>query len=382
MLHKTLRKNMIFIFILTLIITVSGSFTQILNQDKPEKGTWDFKLEKIWQAEKPGDEEFGRPAELRATSVGTLVMHDFMNKKSYIFNNNGEFVTSFAGQEQNPGYVEMYINCFIADKYIVASSPQSLYFYSPDGKYIKTMPNNIFANFPYVFLSDDEFLGGPGSLANLIGKTVIIKSTNCSTGDAKTFCELPANKELTKEGSGGQAPPFVILGVTPQLSIAGDRENGKLYYGRTDEYNIHISDLKGKEFGNFTLERDRKKFTEEDKQEFIAQLGLPEEQAKPMLALLPDKLSHFFKILVNNGLIYVIAVDEVSQKLNKLHIDIFSPEGKYLYRSLIDFGDKLFFKNPENIVFQGKYLYAILYSSDSEKKSLEKFKISLPRRQN
>ena len=361
-----------------LLLFIEMTSAQTINKDKPIHGTWDFKLKKVWTVEKPGNEDFGRPAELRGSNDGTLVIHDFVNKKSYIFNERGEFITAFANQDQNPGYVERYLNCFISDNHIIITSPSDLYFYTMDGKYVKTLPNNPFINFPYVFLSDNEFLGGPGSLANLIGKPVVIKSTNCSTGDAETFYELLANKKISEEKSGGQAA-MVILGVTPQMSIAYDKKNKLLYCGRTDDYKICISDLNGKSIGNFSLDRERKKISAEEKKNIFSGSSIPEEQLKSIIASIPDELAYFFKILVNNGLIYVFAVDEFNNKQNKLHIDIFSPDGKYLYKGFIDFGNNIFFRNPENIFIQGDHLYVILNSMDTDKKVFEKYRISIPR---
>ena len=156
------------------------------------------------------------------------------------------------------------------------------------------------------------------------------------------------------------------------------KKNKRLYCGRTDDYKIYVSDLNGKSIGNFSLDRERKKFSEEEKKNIFSGSSIPEEQLKSIIASIPNELAHFFKILVNNGLIYVLAVDEFNNKQNKLHIDIFSPEGKYLYKGLINFGNNLFFRNPENVFIQGDHLYVILNSMDTDKKVFEKYKISIP----
>lgn len=58
---------LIFVFILS---------ADIENPDKPKKGIWDFKLERIWQIERAGEDVFGRPFSLLVSEEGYVYLYD------------------------------------------------------------------------------------------------------------------------------------------------------------------------------------------------------------------------------------------------------------------------------------------------------------------
>jgi hypothetical protein len=78
-----------------------------------------------------------------------------------------------------------------------------------------------------------------------------------------------------------------------------------------------------------------------------------------------------------NGLVYVFQ-DNFGINWDNQQIDIFSPEGKYLYRSVIkpDNGSHIYF-SPNNFLIKNGHMYAVLEDGEGEI-VIVKYKITLP----
>ena len=361
------KKSRITVLITVLFFMSLTLSAQVINQDKPEKGTWNFNLKKVWEVDQAGTESFRMPAEMRVSKNEEIVFRDFMGNKSFLFDKDGKFIKSFAAGGSEPGQVKRYLNCFSSEENIVIGEPDKLHFYNFKGEYEKSFPNNLFARFPLAFLDKHRFIYVEGLPE---GKPVL-KSLDISSGDESVFYEFP-------EGEKSARSNMLVLGVTPQLRMAADIKSGQFYFGRNDEYNIHVSDKNGREIRNFALDRKRKQLTEEIKRKSFENSRMPKAQLEALIKSLPDKLAQFFTLQFNDGLIYVFPVNQFERRLNKLQIDIFSPEGEYLYVSHINFENDEFFGNPENLTFFDNHLYVILKREDGKKSVLCKFEISLP----
>ncbi len=363
-----------FIFFVVLIM-VSLSFAEVKNPDKPLRGEWDFNPQKIWEVNRVGDKPFERPSELRASSDEMLYFHDFDHKVSYIFNHRGEFINSFAKQGEASGEVDRYINCFTAGDKVIIGTPNKLHFYTREGTFIKSYENNLFERFPLLFVSEDEFLYSPRVGSNIAEDKVKIIRKNLKTGEEVGWDEFSMAKGK-KSPEGGMA--LVILGLTPQIKMGFDPDLNRIYYGRSDDYSIHVDELTGKRLFTFTLDRERKTVTEEDKWRHFEQTRLPKERIEKILPSLPNFLTYFMRIQVVKGLIFIFSTESLDRRQEKLAIDIFSPEGKYLYRSYLKFGDgPPSYTHVEKVVIRNTHLYALLESKEGMT-SLAKYKIDLP----
>ena len=68
----------------------------------------------------------------------------------------------------------------------------------------------------------------------------------------------------------------------------------------------------------------------------------------------------------------------LDRKQDNISVDIFSPEGKYLYRSLLQLGDETpLYTHVEKVIIRGNHCYALL-EDGSGKSIFAKYKISLP----
>ena len=78
---------------------------EVKNPDRPLKGKWNFKPEHVWTIDEAGDDSLARPRALLVSDNGTVYVYDPKNRKNYIFNNEGQFIKSFARRGEGPGEV-------------------------------------------------------------------------------------------------------------------------------------------------------------------------------------------------------------------------------------------------------------------------------------
>lgn len=366
-------KKRIILFIALIMISLLSA--EVNNPDKPLKGEWDFNPQKIWEVDRVGDKLFERPSELRSSPDEMLYLHDFDHKESYVFDHSGGFIKSFAKQGEASGEVDRYINCFIAGDKVVIGTPNKLHFFSREGRFIKSYENNLFERFPLVFVSEDEFLYSPRVASHSAEDIEKIVRRNLNTGEEVGFVEFSIAK---REKSPTSGMSLVILGLTPQIKVGFDTDSERIYYGRSDDYSIHVAGLTGKRLFTFGLDRERKTVTDEEKRRHFEQARLPEERIEKILPSLPNYLTHYMRIQVVKGLVFVFSTESLDRLQEKLPIDVFSPEGKYLYHSCLKFDDgSPLFTHVEKVVINNTHVYAILESKEG-RSVLAKYKIDVP----
>ena len=207
------------------------------------------------------------------------------------------------------------------------------------------------------------------------GDKIELMSLDLRSKQDKVFAEFSVSVG-EKAGPGGS--PVVVLGLTPQVKIGFDPGAQRLYYGRSDDYTIHISEASGKKLFSFVLDRERKKTTDEDKRKHFEKSRIPKDRIEKIIPTLPDVLTHFMRIQVVKGLIFVYSTESLERQQAKIAIDIFSPEGKYLYRSSLMFGGETpLYTHVEKVIIRGNHCYALL-EDESGKSIFVKYKISLP----
>ena len=343
--------------------------------DQPRHGDWEFNLKKVWEIDQVNGAPFVKPGELRISRTGNLYFHDFERRESYALNPSGRFISGFAAEGRAPGEVSRYINCFTAGEQVVIAAPRKLHFFTGEGEFIRAVSNDLFQRFPLVFLSESEFLFVPGALTDVRGDTVRIRRSNLVTGAETVLDELPVLRE--ERG----APGVVVVGLTPQVWMGHDEDTGRLYYGKNSEYTIRVADSSGQKLPAFGLNRVRATVTDAEKRAHFEYFGMPKDRMERLVKRLPNELAYYHRIQVNAGLVYVFVVKGIGHRHESQQIDIFDPEGTYLYRAEVRFGDgKHIFGKPDNLRIKGRYLYVIL-EDDTDKITIAKYEIALPTRQ-
>lgn len=328
-------KMIIRFFSLTVLAVVL--FAGIDNPDKPVKGEWNLKPEKIWETESAGPDIFGEIQNIDMAEDGRVYVLDSKNYKIYSFDGNGKFLSAFGKRGEGPGEfrtVRMGRQIFVVQENLVFVERGRLHQFSLDGKYNKTVifPAQLR---PRVFVTPDRFISAPSAVDDPRQKETPITLYNTNDKQSKVIAHFrPFDRATATESSSDQQVTIgIVIGdITPVMELA--YRSDKIYYGMTSEYRLHIADTDGKILNQFGIpERTPRKVSQKVIDDLKGQLrDVPSEFLKRILDGLPSHASYFFSIVVGPGdEIYTFVSDPDSTSGKQ--IDIFSPDGKYMYRS-------------------------------------------------
>jgi hypothetical protein len=363
-----------FIFILVLTPFLFSSVVE--NPEKPVKGDWDLKLTKEWAVDRAGEEVLAVPSQLRISEDGTLYFHDSKNEKSYIFESSGNFKKSFGEKGEGPGEVKRHLTLNLINDLVIVGDQDRLHYFTKDGKYIKSVPNMVFTRHPQFFLNEDEFFYAPQSVVGLPNNKGNISVYNLKTKTERVIKEFSVFEGGVVYDKDAGALFIIVEGLTPAMILGF--ENNKLYYGMNSRYVINVVDLNGKPLNSFSLSREKIKLSQQKKREHFKDLSsrMSGENLEKLIRSLPDELGYFHRIQPINGFIYVFTAGFGFHRESQ-QIDVFSPEGKYLYRSIISFG-KNFSIMRTDLEITKNHLYVVL-EDDMGEATVAKYKITLPK---
>jgi len=362
--------------VLLMLVTTAQVFPEVVNKDKPQRGEWDLKLEKVWEVGRAGDAVLGRPQGMLVTDDGTLYLNDEANRIDHIFGPDGAFVGSFAKRGEGPGEVQRHGRFFFSGDKVIIPDVGRIHYFSREGKYLTTVHRDCE---PHAFVDENRLIDAPLSAVFLPEGKGKIALCDLRSGKDTVISEFSAFEGGVAR-SGGDVVADVIVPVFSPLMTIG-YSGGRLYWGMNDRYRIHVTGLDGRDIGSFSVDRKKTKVSPKDKREYFKTDRMPADMLKQIVDSLPDEVTCFHRIEVHNGLIFVFVtdIDLDNKMLRTRQIDIFSPEGQYLYRARLDFGkDRVHLFSPlQNMVIQNGCLYAVL-QDEKDDVLVAKYRISLP----
>ena len=249
---------------------------------------------------------------------------------------------------------------------------EELIIFSHDGKYQQTRKIliNKYGNYIKTYIDADNFLFFSSEEDNK--KENLLGTYNLITNRLKKITTLLKDKTFYVEDYNLTLPDRDVLATT-----IFTYNKGKILFGRNDKYLINILDMKTKKTTSFSIiGRKGNKFTKQSKQKNFSFLKsyLKKKHIKQLVRNCPDRLTYFSKIIVDKkGLIYVFVPD--FEKENSYDLDIFSPQGKYLYHSIIKIPEE--FNRISNLSINGNSIYCKAEDESGEIK-LVKFFITQP----
>jgi hypothetical protein len=346
------------------------------NPDRPARGEWDFKLQKVWAIESAGESVFAEIRQLGVADSGRVYVHDRKNKKYYIFSPGGEFLKAFGKKGEGPGEIKWIEQArfFLVDDQVLIGDSNSIHYFSADGDFIRSVRNSYFQRRPGLFISKSEFLSAPLLMVDTRGKDAAIKLYNLESGKEKVITGFNAFKGGVAR-SGGMVIALVARGLTPMMILGFS--DGRLYYGMNDSYRIAVTGLEGKEITTFGIQRQARTISDDKKREFFSRRDsrTPKNMLDKIVKSMPNRLTFFDSIEVHNRLIYVVVSQLSSEEQDNRKIDIFSPEGKYLYRGVVKVEEG--FSITAGPVIKNQHIYLALEDEEGMVR-LVKYKVVLP----
>lgn len=361
---------------------VLGEVKEIKNEDKPLKGEWNFQLQKEWAVDSAGETVLLSPTNIEVDSDGNIFILDRRNNQFFVFGPDGKLLRTFARKGEGPGELKMPFSFFLKGDQVIAQEFDSLHFFTRQGVYKKTF-KNIKRFDPKEFIDENRFFAIQEPV-NQGEKGDALEIFDMSTGQRTPFAQIVAEKALSATSNLGGNQRMVLnikdSATTPMVEVAYDG-NDIVYYGKSDKYQVFKSDLKGKVQLSFSIpERKPRPISMEFKKKRIDGIKvnggkIPDDMAKQIIAGMPDVCTQFSRILVDKetGLIYISVTD--LERESGRQIDIFSPDGRYLYRASIELKDGDTFVGGYAI--HGDSLVVFIEDEEGEN-ALVKYKIKKP----
>lgn len=368
-------------FMLLIGLTTIPFFAQVKNPDKPQKGNWDFKIQKMWEIENTGEDVLGIVQNIVTAKDGRVYIADSKNFKTYIFSKDGKFISAFGPKGEGPGEIKKYgkgDQLFEVNGSIIFADPGKLHYFSLEGQYKKSILISSSLK-PRAFISEDVFFSVPLTINDTNKKEVNIVMYNINDKSEKTITSFLPSESSGKEKMTEKGQLLKVLveapNVIPKMMLATG--NGKVVYGMSDSYRINILDLKNKENIDFTIEdRTREKVPDKFKKDLTKALEeLPPEMSRDIINAVPEKVTFYQHISIDgNGMIYAFV--SVPVNTNHQSIDIFSPKGIYLYSSKFEVEDGLEI-NPDFIYQKDNRLILVVEDKEGNVKVI-KYTLKLP----
>jgi outer membrane protein assembly factor BamB len=374
---KTKKKTMMSGILVVIFILVGYLGAAVVeNKNQPAKGDYVFRLEPLWHTDSAGDKPFANVVELPVADSGHVFCRDLKNKEYYAFDKNGKYIATFGTPGQGPGEVKDCGSGSIAavgDKVLIEDVDRILY-YTMDGQFIRSVLNNRNTRPAAVFLNENEFISAPTTITGIGDTMAKMQYVNLKTGEVKLITDFTIFKGGFIRDGNAQAVA-VIPTITPVMVVG--KLGNNLYFGMNDKYELFITDLNGKETGSFNLERKRNKVSVKDREDVMLKLGkghAPDDLLKQLAQRLPEEETYFAGITSYNNMLYIYKSHFV--RGNQQQIDIFSPEGKYLYRAFVKVKDGYSILAGPN--FSNGHIYMALEDEDGEV-TINKYKTVFPK---
>jgi hypothetical protein len=226
-----------------------------------------------------------------------------------------------------------------------------------------------------LFLNEHEFVAVPLGIFEVTDFKAQIKRINLVSGQETAIADF----EIFQGGigrAGKMVGSLIVPGLTPLMTVGYG--NGRLYFGRSDIYRIQITDMSGKLLDTFSLDRGKKRMPDDIKKKYFGRYSSMSKQAlDQIIETTPNETTFFSRIETHKGLIYVFVPDIARH--NRQKIDIFSPEGRYLYRGNLAIEANLTMMEPQvyNPYIKDEFLYVSVMDENDNVKII-KYRISMP----
>jgi hypothetical protein len=329
------------------IVEING-VRHILNPAMPLKGNVELQVEKIREVNPYKIPDVGMRAYGSARSDdGELLLFDLNSGESHHFGKDGRYLGRLIRQGQGPGEFPPYCGLtlhFIGNE-IWATSLLKVAHFDRSGLFLSEMKIES-AIHPKFLVDESRFLGEKSEWSEKGEKKsiVLVNLKNPGRGEGAVFYEA-IRDWLVRRGPSA----FSDSWATPAVHCAYCPLARKVYAALNLEYKIFVADLTGKSL--YVIERPAEpvRVSAKDK-EIMADWALKGDSSRWILEAYPDSLAPLYGIsALPKG--YLAAFRVSGPK--RFEIDVFDPEGRYVYSLRL----------PEGVHLEGHHFYSFGFAT-------------------
>jgi hypothetical protein len=356
----------------------------IVNEDMPSIGDWDFELKEEWSLSRLGHHALARPVDLSMGDEGEMYLLDRGAAKILVVDHDGNLLRSFGGHGDGPRF-EYAVHLYVAADRIhvldMGRTGDRIKTYDKGGRHLKTSKVEEGVS-PRLFVGNDRYVA-VRSGSNVLNRpeNELLELVSLEDEEGIVLAKFDAEDKLILKTILPLGRYILLqndVDIFPRLIIHFAED--ELYLGRSDRYLIKKVDLAGKVQMAFSIEgRNRRPlppgYVEDRARETRVGRGkeMPADMREEFVSRFPDRHTLYTDITTDEkGLIYLFVPDITAP--GRQEIDIFSPDGEYLYHAVLELADGL---EKSEFVFAGQHLYVLVRSEAGERK-LAKYRISRP----
>jgi len=346
---------------------LADSSNLVVNEDVPASGEWDFAPREEWSLDRLGDLPLDLVGDMDVGDDGTLYVLDRGTESVGVLDADGNLLRSFGGRNDSGGFEDPQ-KLFVTPRCIhvldMVGSGDRIKTYDRRGNQLETTDVARDVS-PRVFVDDDRYAAvrsGPDPSNR--PPYELFELASLSGGDRSALLRFPAEDKLIVEAMVARGRYILAeddIRIFPRLIVHFDGE--MLYLGRSDAYVIRKIDLSGGVQMAFAVAgREREPLPRDYAVNLADRTEVPggkmtAETKERFLARFPERQTLYTRILTDErGLIYVFVPDVTDPAAQE--IDIFSPDGRYLYRALLQLPGGT--ERIRRLEIAGEYLYALV----------------------
>jgi len=318
-------------------IIFSPITAQTINPDKPGKGKWNLNQTQLWQTDSAGDHPLSSIQNVLILPGGQLAALDNKEILIHLFSADGQYIRSFGKGGEGPGEFKTLNQgqqIFSAGDQLIFSDTGRLQRFDLNGKFIAQtkIPAKLD---PVAFLDNDRFISAPGT-SDQPNREIPLEIYDCRTENRRVLINFKPYEKATATESDSRRTitVAVVIGNITPLMMAGANPK-RIAFGMSDNYEISIIDLEGNPVNTFSVpDRKPKPVSHDFKERMKKRIGgnVPVDIINRILDGLPPHASFYSDIrLLDNDMVLVFVSDPDRQ--NGTTIDIFSPQGSFLYQA-------------------------------------------------
>ena len=298
----------------------------VKNPEKPLNGKIDLEIKKIREVDPYKTEEFGlRWIDFKRHSDGELLFYNPNGSEIHRFSSDGTYLGQLTREGQGPGEFSnfQFLNPFFVDNGIYVTGSQKLARFEENGnllyeRKIGYLPRILVDEFR--FFTEKSEWGEEGRIKKIF--LVTMSSEAIEDSQETIFFQDKNLGWIQNQRGDGYAHPWGI----PNVLYTFDSFKQKMFICINDEYKIYAKNLSGKI--EYVAERPYSKISLSGGEKMQILNSTFQEPSKWMIDSFPDTLVAVIDIKsLPKGYLAVFRVVGI----NMYEVDIFDPEGHYVY---------------------------------------------------